>query len=51
MTERASLSIRREDPPTGVYKLTRGVAKGGPGGPETPNRIPLKISKDKTCTH
>ena len=32
--------------------VTMGVAKGGgPGGPGTPNPIPLKFIKDKTCTH
>ena len=30
----------------------RGVAKaGGPGGPGTPNPIPLEIIKEKTCMH
>jgi len=31
-----------------LYNGFRGVVKGGPG---TPNPIPLKIIKDKTCTH
>ena len=30
---------------------TRGVTRGVPGVLGPPNPIPLKIMKDKTCTH
>jgi len=35
----------------GMVYIPRGVAKGGPGGPGTPQSNPTKIIKDKTCTH
>ena len=34
-----------------ISLIVRGVAKGGPGGPGTPQSNPTKIIKDKTCTH
>ena len=44
-----AVDIMRGKPDAGNFSAWR--SQGGPGGPGTPKRIPLKIINDKTCTH